>query len=149
MTKDKIKLIKIITFSLAGLTFLIGGGYLLISSWNQPFNQALTLPTEPIGDVGIIETQDSQTDEHPPSEPGTLTPTIEPVCGGPPSLNILISGVSSNSYLYGLADAIRIARVDFQTKEVFVLALPRDLWVQIPGLESRGIDAGKINHRRR
>lgn len=60
-------------------------------------------------------------------------------------MNILISGVASNSYLYGLADAIRVARIDFQLKKVTVLALPRDLWVQIPGLEDRGITAGKLN----
>jgi LCP family protein required for cell wall assembly len=60
-------------------------------------------------------------------------------------MNILISGVASNSYLYGLADAIRIARIDFQLKNVTVLALPRDLWVQIPGLEAEGITAGKLN----
>jgi branched-chain amino acid aminotransferase len=60
-------------------------------------------------------------------------------------MNILISGVASDSYLYGLADAIRIARIDFQLKKVTVLALPRDLWVQIPGLEDEGITAGKLN----
>ncbi len=60
-------------------------------------------------------------------------------------MNVLISGVASNSYLYGLADAIRIARIDFQLKKVTVMALPRDLWVQIPGLEEEGITAGKLN----
>ncbi len=60
-------------------------------------------------------------------------------------MNVLISGVASESYRYGLADAIRIARIDFQLKKVTVLALPRDLWVQIPGLEDEGITAGKLN----
>jgi LCP family protein required for cell wall assembly len=60
-------------------------------------------------------------------------------------MNVLISGVASDSYLYGLADAIRIARIDFQLKKITVLALPRDLWVNIPGLEEQGITVGKLN----
>jgi LCP family protein required for cell wall assembly len=72
-------------------------------------------------------------------------PTIEPVCGGPPSLMVLITGVASKNYLYGLADAIRVARIDFQTQQITILAVPRDLWVKIPGLENRGIDIGKLN----
>ena len=143
MNTDKIKIIKILILSLAGLTILIGVGYLLFT-WNRPINQALDLPAETqfVDNIdGTGDPQASATDEI----PVTLTPTIEPVCGGPPSLNILISGVASSSYLYGLADAVRVARIDFQTQEVSVLALPRDLWVQIPGLESRGINAGKLN----
>jgi LCP family protein required for cell wall assembly len=58
---------------------------------------------------------------------------------------VLITGVASKDYLYGLSDAIRVARIDFQTQEVTVLAVPRDLWVEIPGLESRGITVGKLN----
>jgi LCP family protein required for cell wall assembly len=60
-------------------------------------------------------------------------------------MTVVISGVASSDYLYGLADAIRVARIDFQTQKVTVLALPRDLWVEIPGLESRGITVGKLN----
>jgi len=49
-------------------------------------------------------------------------------------------------YTYGLADVIRIARVDFVNPKVTVIALPRDLWVEIPGLdESSGITHGKLN----
>jgi LCP family protein required for cell wall assembly len=141
MENDKLKIIKIITLSLAGLTVLIGVGY-LIFTWNRPINPALELPTE--SPVVALETVDPGSNEI-TEVPITPTATIEPVCGGPPSLNILISGVASNNYLYGLADAVRVARIDFQTQEITVLALPRDLWVQIPGLESRGINAGKLN----
>ena len=143
MKNDKLKIIKILILSLAGLTVLIGVGYLMYT-WNRPINPALQLPTET-----LVADNGSGTGEPQPSETAeihvTPTPTIEPVCGGPPSLNILISGVASSSYRYGLADAIRVARVDFQTQEISVLALPRDLWVQIPGLGSRGINAGKLN----
>jgi LCP family protein required for cell wall assembly len=62
-------------------------------------------------------------------------------------MTILVVGNDSRSdYLYGLADAIRIVRVDFVTPQVNVFALPRDLWVEIPGLEEeRNITHGKLN----
>ena len=143
MNTDKLKTLKIIILSLAGITVLIGVGYLLFT-WNRPINPALELPTESLVVELVTATDEPQTSVT-EEIPITPTPTIEPVCGGPPSLNILISGVASSSYLYGLADAVRIARIDFQTQEISVLALPRDLWVRIPGLESRGIEAGKLN----
>ena len=143
MNNDNLRTLKIIILSLAGITILVGLGYLLFT-WNKPINPALELPSE----TQFVELN-NETDEPRASTteeiPVTPTPTKEPVCGGPPALNTLVSGVASNNYLYGLSDAIRVARIDFQTQEVSVLALPRDLWVQIPGLESRGIEAGKLN----
>ncbi len=75
--------------------------------------------------------------------PGTLAPTIDfdvtnlpntPICGGPLKMDLLMIGTDSRSgrYEYGLADAIRLVRIDFVTPRVFVLEFPRDLWVEIP-----------------
>ena len=134
-------------FSILGIvlfSFLIGGTYLLYTVWNKPLNSALEL-TENLPE-SFLESPTAQ-----PGEDGTRIPedtpqpTTKPVCGGPPSMTVLISGVASKNYLYGLADAIRIARIDFQTQEIIILALPRDLWVEIPGLESQGITVGKLN----
>ena len=134
-------------FSILGIllfTILFGGTYLLYSTWNKPLNSALDLPSYTAESSPVNST--SQPGEDGTSVPeNTPQPTIVPVCGGPPSMTVLISGVASKNYLYGLADAIRIARIDFQTQEITVLALPRDLWVEIPGLESRGITVGKLN----
>ena len=63
---------------------------------------------------------------------------------------MILLGIGADSrvdnYLYGLADAIRVARVDFRVPSVSVLTFPRDLWVQIPEISSHyGIDHGKIN----
>ncbi len=62
---------------------------------------------------------------------------------------MLILGVGTDSrasnYLYGLADVIRIIRVDFVNLEVSVLAIPRALWVEIPGIASHNITAGLLN----
>ena len=132
MDIKKQKLIRNVILGLAGFTILIGLGYLLLT-WNQPLNTPLDLSEYTDGTDIVIQT------------PANETPNMEPVCGAPPVLNILVSGVASKDYLYGLADAIRVVRVDFQTKEISVLALPRDLWVDIPGLETRGITVGKLN----
>ena len=53
-----------------------------------------------------------------------------------------------NNYLYGLADVIRIARVDFVTPKITVLTIPRDLWVELPGIKEKYAETvthGKIN----
>lgn len=76
-----------------------------------------------------------------------LSPTPAPLCGGPPIMFLLGVGADSGQdYRYGLADAIRIARVDFITPKVTVLSIPRDLWVEIPDLDpKRNVDHGKLN----
>lgn len=75
------------------------------------------------------------------------TPKPQPLCGGPETMIVLAVGADSGpDYLYGLADVIRIVRVDFVTPKVTVLSLPRDLWVEIPDIENPyGITHGKLN----
>ena len=86
-----------------------------------------------------------------PTPTVTLTPTptgIPTVCGGPPAMFILLIGsdARSNSYTVGLADAIRVVRVDFVDPQIDVLTFQRDLYVEIPGIESHhGITHGKLN----
>lgn len=79
----------------------------------------------------------------------TATPTKAPVvCGGPPAMFILLIGSDSrrDNYSAGLADAIRLVRVDFIEPRALVLPFPRDLYVEIPGIESDDeIRQGKIN----
>ncbi len=83
-----------------------------------------------------------------PTSTTTPTPTPKPYCGGPASMMILGVGADNrdNTYLYGLGDVIRIARVDFVTPKVSVLSIPRDLWVEIPGISDHyDITHGKLN----
>ena len=81
----------------------------------------------------------------------TLTPTITPrpvLCGGPPVMFILLVGsdARAKSYAVGLADSIRLVRVDFVEPSIRLLSFPRDLYVEIPGIESHGgITHGKLN----
>jgi LCP family protein required for cell wall assembly len=55
------------------------------------------------------------------------------------------SDARSNSYSIGLADAIRLVRVDFVEARVEILAFPRDLYVEIPDIDEHGITKGKLN----
>lgn len=78
----------------------------------------------------------------------SASPTRSPACGGPATMFVLLIGSDSraNSYSAGLADAIRVVRVDFVQPGLSYLAFPRDLYVEIPGIESHsGITHGKIN----
>jgi len=62
----------------------------------------------------------------------SATPPPETICGGPETMNILMTGVKSENYIYGLSDAIRVIRVDFVNGKITVLPLPRDMYVSIP-----------------
>jgi polyisoprenyl-teichoic acid--peptidoglycan teichoic acid transferase len=81
----------------------------------------------------------------------TVSPTateLPALCGGPRVMYILLIGSDSRSsgYVAGLADAIRVVRVDFTRPRVQLLSFPRDLYVEIPGIESHhGITHGKLN----
>ena len=59
---------------------------------------------------------------------------MKPVCGDDAEWLVLVVGVDyrGEGYLYGLADAIRVARVDFTDMTVDMVSLPRDLIVEAP-----------------
>jgi cell envelope-related function transcriptional attenuator common domain len=71
-----------------------------------------------------------------------------PLCGQTPILNVLVVGIDyrGGNYLYGLADVIRIVRIDFTNHQVSVLTLDRAIWVEIPGISAHyGITNGMLN----
>jgi len=125
-------------------------GWYLYFNWDTPFGDPLDLPTateEMALDTATETTAPEETEETLPSttpEPD-FTATIEPVCGDDLSMTILVAGIDSEGYLFGLADSIRLVRLDFQTKKITVVALPRDLWVNIPGAAAQGVTTGKLN----
>lgn len=86
-----------------------------------------------------------------PTPTATQTPTpteIPGLCGGPRAMFILLVGSDArqDSYAIGLADSIRLVRVDFVEASIQVLAFPRDLYVEIPDIaDHNGITQGKIN----
>ena len=81
----------------------------------------------------------------------TITPTpteIPALCGGPRVMFILLVGSDArqDSYAIGLADSMRLVRVDFVEPGIQVLAFPRDLYVEIPEMaDHNGPTHGKLN----
>jgi LCP family protein required for cell wall assembly len=81
----------------------------------------------------------------------TLVPTatVPPIlCGGPPTMTILLIGsdARANNYRAGLADSIRVVRVDFTGPRLQIISFPRDLYVEIPGIaDHHDITHGKLN----
>jgi LCP family protein required for cell wall assembly len=82
-----------------------------------------------------------------PTATPTPEPTPQPLCGGPPIMYLMIVGKDGppRNYAAGFADSIRIARLDFVTPSVSLLAVPRDMIVNIPGLERHRIIDGRVN----
>jgi len=88
-------------------------------------------------------------------DPASVTNNISPagkttgVCDALSPMTILAIGSDTRGegYLYGLADVIRLVRVDFVNPKVTVLEIPRDLWVEIPDIADNlsGQDHEKLN----
>jgi len=139
--------------TMRGLIFLILvlAGAQLLRLYRQPLGPPLGLPTLtqsinptlttfPIGTLAVNST--------PTEVQHTSTSTPKPLCGGPAVMNILAVGSDARGdhYLYGLADIIRLVRVDFVNARVSILEVPRDLWVEIPEISDHyGITHGKLN----
>ncbi len=133
-----------------------------IQKWSAPLGPSLELPTHTPTMEGLVRELPTPTDvpaikitavepvsrkDTPIAVPTLSTsPSPEPLCGGPPIMTVLAVGADSDDYDYGLADVIRIARVDFITPKVSMLSMPRDLWVEIPGIADHyNITHGKLN----
>jgi len=82
--------------------------------------------------------QSKATPTHTIEVPAYVKPTIplgkEPICGEESEWIVLLVGVDyqGDGYLYGLADVIRLARIDFINGTINMLVLPRDLLVEVP-----------------
>nr|MBN1228355.1 hypothetical protein [Anaerolineae bacterium] len=103
-----------------------------VSHTGEPAELPSISPTLPAGD----SENNPDLGNTPSAIPATLEPTPAPLCDGPPQMTILAIGADSvdSEYEYGLADVIRVVRVDFVTPGVSVLTVPRGLWVAIPAL---------------
>ena len=133
------------------LLLLMVGGVQLFRLYRQPLGASLELPTAtqmppmltnfPVGEEAAVGASTEEIR-------ATATSIPKPLCGGPSTMNILAIGSDArgNNYLYGLADVIRLVRVDFVNARVTILEVPRDLWVKIPGISDHyGITEGKMN----
>lgn len=146
----------ILACSLFGLVFWLYQG-----KWQQPLGPALQLSTVTPFQLPATWTPDGLTGTPLPgtSKPAVVeraSPTatvalnnVAGLCGAPPVMNILVVGsdARADSYLYGLADVIRLVRVDFVNPKITVLEFPRELWVEIPDVADNlnGQDHERLN----
>ncbi|MFN8382908.1 MAG: LCP family protein [Anaerolineales bacterium] len=147
----------IVLLSVIACVLLVGLGYYTYSNYqtfaSQPLGPALpvsqqSLPPTWTASPGPSPTQPGSVTLAPLiSVPSTSTPIA--MCGGPNIMNVLLIGADTrgDNYTYGLADAIRVVRVDFMTPKVTMLEFPRDLWVEIPNISDNlnGQDHEKLN----
>ena len=124
-------------------------------TWSgQPLGPTLGYPTELL----LPATWTASPVAAQPTTPATLVATL-PVetetpaspflaCSDLPTMTILAIGtdVRPGQQRYGLTDVMRAVRVDFRGQRVTTLEFPRDLWVEIPGIEQNlKTDHQKLN----
>ncbi len=134
--------------------------------WDKPLGPGLGFEDETLpfssNTPPLIAIEDPTSSSPPTSvAPETPLPTKEPVleltpvsvapqpkCDGPAEMLILAIGIDrrKDNYIYGLSDVMRLVHVDFITPKVSVLTIPRDLWVEVPGIsDHHGITHSKLN----
>ena len=142
MTRLQKAILSVLSLSTCGVLLL--AAWLWQGRWQQPLGPALstatpfTLPATWTPDPSMLLTQRAPTRVVPIVRASPIPTITQPVglCGAPPVMNILAIGADTrgDNYNYGLADAIRLIRVDFANPKVTVLEFPRDLWVEIPDI---------------
>jgi LCP family protein required for cell wall assembly len=151
--KAAISFLSVIAIGLIGAVI-----WLYQMKWQQPLGPALQLPTVTpfrtssawtlTPQSALLSTPWPASDSPTLSVPATST-SITGQCGMPSVMTILAIGsdTRADKYLYGLADAIRLIRIDTVTPKVTVLEFPRDLWVEIPDIADNlnGQDHEKLN----
>ena len=96
-------------------------------------------PAQPMATVTLVPILTFETE--PPTSPFLA-------CNDLPTMTILAIGtdVRPGQQRYGLTDVMRAVRVDFRAQRVTALEFPRDLWVNIPGIEGNlKTDHQKLN----
>ncbi len=131
---------RIFLYILLGIAVLLAFLYLVWigPALRKPISEPLSLPTMAVGPVEGGEVAAIQPPSNLEKLPVFVEPTLEagkkPVCGDEAAWNVLLVGIdySDPQYTYGLADVIRVLRVDFVEMKVNMVALPRDLLVEAP-----------------
>jgi len=155
MTRTQKNILAVLSIIACGLFVLVGwlGYQTYITLWQVPLGPAIAMSTSSwkLPPTWTPTASDYTASGLVPTI--TLAPTSTPVgavyCGGPVTMTLLAVGTDarSSSYTYGLADVIRIVRIDFAAVKVTILEFPRDLWVEIPDIADNidGQDHEKLN----
>ena len=139
------------------------GAWLWQGNWDEPLGPALRIAsvtpfelpatwTPDPNAIASLQAVPTLSEVEGPVLQASPLPSFTPpvgLCGAPPVMNILAIGADTrgDNYNYGLADVIRLVRVDFVNPKVSVLEIPRDLWVEIPDIADNlnGQDHEKLN----
>jgi LCP family protein required for cell wall assembly len=160
---SKSLLVKILTLEVVVAALALV--FIIVAIWNKPLGPVLGLPkptpqkvaalTDPAGgisdgSISIIEPTPTPKSMLSQIVSKLINPaaTSEPLCNGPAVMTLLLVGSDERSegYLYGLADSIRIVRIDFTSPSVMMVDIPRDIWVEIPVISDHyGVTHGKLN----
>jgi LCP family protein required for cell wall assembly len=161
MSNNKLRLLLILEVIVAAAVLV----FVLVAFWNKPLGPSLGISTIVPGQgvnspqIPAVNVEDTGSGLEPtPTDPSLLSQIVAllhpptaasaTLCNGPSVMTFLLVGSDErqDDYLYGLADSIRIVRIDFATPNVTLLDIPRDLWVEIPGISDHyGITHGKLN----
>jgi LCP family protein required for cell wall assembly len=128
-------------FSVAFISGAIILFFWFTSFWQAPLAESLDLASVPTHQVPVlpgstVSPEDQTSISIPNSPPISSAPPGPPLCGNQTEWLVLMAGLDYQEpdpgYLYGMADVIRIARVDFTGPTVNVVSLPRALLVDVP-----------------
>lgn len=149
---------KFITGLLTVIVIILTGLLIWVyqTRWRQPLGPSLATPfglpptwtPDPRMDGSHLSTLEAELVPYALTSPAGIS-KITGKCGGASPLYILAIGSDSRgeNYLYGLADVIRLVRVDFVNLKIAIVEFPRDLWVEIPDIADNlnGQDHEKLN----
>jgi LCP family protein required for cell wall assembly len=152
-TKPKKRKVILIVLGVILLVTLLLYLFWLRPKVRQPISEALDLPTlapevkDPDAPLGEPIDVPSNLPEVPVFVRPTKNPQVKPICGDDLSWTFLLVGIDyrGEGYLYGLADIIRLVEIDFVEMTVNMVALPRDLLVEVPDGRFTVQDPFKIN----
>ena len=106
---------------------------------DKPISESLDLPTKTINEEAVLENGTEAAGEILPTVPVIaegikVTPSSPPVCGKDNEWIVLAVGIDyrGQDYLYGLADVIRVVRIDFTKPQVNIVPIPRNMLVSPP-----------------
>jgi LCP family protein required for cell wall assembly len=143
----------VITLAIVGglvMLLCIGGILVTAMLMNTPLGPALEIPLEIPTAAAFPTQQPTAAPDQPTQEPAVLAPTATPkptaapaaatVCGQSGAMNILLMGVDSPVPALPKGPlAMRIVKVDFSNQVAVLFSIPRDLWVNVTGLEGLGV----------
>ena len=151
------KIEKLLLASLTIFAIFLAGFFIwfYLTKWKQPLGPSLQnqVPTPfglpPTWTPEPNSTNTPLTISEPDSVSTASSTPPTAVCGEHEPMFILVIGsdTRADTYTYGLADVIRLMRVDFTNPKITVLEFPRDLWVEIPDIADNlnGQDHEKLN----